>query len=418
MDTPSCSIRVITSNDEFDRLEQEWDTLTRLSSVHIFQTFEWVRTWWKYLAQANFRLHIILFDSNGSLVGIAPLFEERKNLLGIMPVSHLQLIGRGLSDYLDFIVLPGNENRVFESFNSYLRSHAADWTIFDAEDVNEISSIVPSVPQFRRTFGRRLIQHAGNSCASVELPGTEEMLFERMGQTSRNNYKRKVKDFGRKYNGNTEVVEHESDDIQAAIENFSMIHGGRWKSFGHPSAFDREEHKKLHVEFSKKFARRGWLKIFILRAEGEPVAASFGFNYKKRIYLYQCNAYASKEVMRCSPGLIVRVKAMEDGIRNGMNVIDYMRGEEGYKFREWEVATSRNYLLRIISPSWKQVAGAYLLLVDEFIGKVRHRLLQESYEYNRFKITRPKGQQAHLRYLASRTGTLLQRGFKFLFRHV
>lgn len=418
MNESRCTVRVIESNDEFDALEHDWNELANHSSVHIYQTFDWLRTWWKYFGTPNRRLHILLFRSNGNIVGIAPFFVEHKRLLGRTIISRLQLLGSGLSDYVDVLARPGSEEIVVENLVAYLRSHADDWTLCDVESANEHSSLVKFLPRALDGGGGRMFQYQGNICPSVQLPDSEDSLMQNMKSATRENYKRKLKRLQQKCDVQIEVIQHETDGIKDAVETFSKIHGDRWKSLGYPSAFDCEHHRQFHVEFSERFARRGWLKIIVLKANGEPVAVSYAFNFNKRIYLYQCNAYGPEDVMRCSPGLLIRVITMLEGINDGMITLDYLRGDESYKFRGWDVTASKNYLLRIASPSSKKYAGFCLYVISDLLAKSLMRIQREYYEYKRFTMTRSRSALEHLGYLGSKITTLCTLGLNFILRHV
>ncbi|MBA4313278.1 MAG: hypothetical protein C0417_11690 [Chlorobiaceae bacterium] len=411
-------IRIVCTNAEFDALENEWTKLFDQSDVTVFQSYEWLRTWWKYFAKPNFKLNILVFYHNNQIEGIAPLFLETLKIAGLPLARRLQFLGRGLSDYVNFIILPGFEDYIFERFTNYLASSAPFWNLFDIEDVNEDTRLVQRFPHFIEKHGLRLFKFQGNICPQVMLPESPDLLIESMGQTSGHNFKRKVKKLQNNFQTSIDVYKHETDDFQKAIDEFSEIHGSRWKSLGHPSAFDCPAHKEFHVEFSNKFARRGWLRLYILRVNNKPVAASFGFYFNKRIYMYQSNASGSDEVMRCSPGLFLRSIAMSDGIKQGMEVFDYMRGDESYKFSEWDVTIRKNYLLRVKPNKVSRSPGFFLYLVYELGGKACIRIQREYYEYRRFLITKPRTIGDRLKYIFSILGKLNRLGFNFVFRHL
>jgi hypothetical protein len=238
-----------------------------------------------------------------------------------------------------------------------------------------------------------------------------------MGHTSGHNFKRKVKKLQNDFKTSIDLYYNETDDIRKAIDEFSVIHGNRWKSLGHPSAFDCPEHKEFHVEFSKKFARNGWLRLYILRVNNEPVAASYGFYFKDRIYMYQSNACGPEDVMRCSPGSFVRGIAMSDGIKAGIRIFDYMRGDESYKFSEWKSTIRKNYLLRIKPNRISKSPGFLLYLIYELGEKCQDRVTREYYEYRRFLITKPRTVTDRFNYICTAISNLFRLGYNFLVRH-
>jgi CelD/BcsL family acetyltransferase involved in cellulose biosynthesis len=411
-------IKIISNNAEFDAIEIAWSLLFVRSDVTVFQSFEWLRTWWKYFSKPNFKLHIILFYKNGELVGIAPLFMEVIKIAGVPIIRHLQFIGRGLSDYVNLIIKPGDEEFVFEKFAGYLSSTTSSWDIFDIEDVNEETILLNRFPDYLEKYGLSLFSYQGNVCPQVKLPTSPELLIEGMGQTSGHNYKRKLKKFQSNFKSEIELYQHETDDLQKGIEEFSDIHGSRWKSLGYPSAFDSLSHRNFHLEFSRKFARNNWLRLYIMKIDNKPVAASYGFYFKKRIYMYQSNAYASDDIMRCSPGLLLRSFAMMEGIKEGMEIFDYMRGDETYKFSDWKSDSKRNYLFRIKSSKLRKTPPYLLYLAYELFNKCLIRIRREYYEYRRFILAKPRTITSRIFYCGTRIKDLSRLGYNFIIRYL
>jgi hypothetical protein len=157
--------------------------------------------------------------------------------------------------------------------------------------------------------------------------------------------------------------------------------------------------------------------MFFLSADGQPVAVTFCFNYRGRIYMYQSNAHGSDAVMKCSPGFIVRSVAMTEGIAEGMRVFDFLRGDEEYKYREWNAVKSQNWLFRARSPRPASVAGFVFFLAKELGGKVRTRAVREYYEFRRMRIVKRPSPGAAARYIGATALRLLGMGVHFIVRH-
>jgi CelD/BcsL family acetyltransferase involved in cellulose biosynthesis len=132
----ACTVHVVSDQSEFEALRQGWDRLLGRTDATIFQTFEWISTWWKYFAKPHDELHVVVFSCDGRLVGIAPLFRERRKVLGIRIATCLEFIGRGLSDYVDLIIEPGFETQVLKTFAQYLLTNLHLWDIINVEGVS------------------------------------------------------------------------------------------------------------------------------------------------------------------------------------------------------------------------------------------------------------------------------------------
>src|SRR5690242_1252065 len=126
------NIGCIRDCETFKKLEPEWNALLQENrSSSIFLTWEWISTWWEIFGK-DFEMRVLIDrDENGKLRGIAPLMiGHDKGSFG-RNFRCLMIIGqRGdtLAEYLDFIIHPGCEKEVVDSFVGYIVNElAADW---------------------------------------------------------------------------------------------------------------------------------------------------------------------------------------------------------------------------------------------------------------------------------------------------
>lgn len=412
----TCSIETVRTPAEFDALEREWSDLVEAAHVSVFQSYEWLRTWWTHFG-AGRSLWIQVFKHRGEIVGIGPLFAQREKLLGVPVATHIQFIGCGLSDYTDMIIRPGYEQSVLESFARHLTTIPKDWDILDFEDINESSVAARLLPVILRNQHIDVYQYRGNVCPYVTLPEKAEDLLKELGATSRYNFRRKFRNLESQFKTEVKLFRRPEDGLEQAVKEFSFIHGERWKSLGFPSAFDDASHIAFHVEIAKKFAARDWLRMIFLHADGVPVAVTFCFNYRQRIYMYQSNAHGSDAVMKCSPGFLVRSIAMVEGIAERMRVFDFLRGEEDYKYREWNAVDSQNWLFRARSPLSAGKLRFLLFLVKELCLKMRTRVTREVYEFRRMRILKKPTGGMLVNYLLTKVFHLTKMGIQFMIRH-
>jgi len=413
-----CHVRLITTVAEFDALEEDWNKLLQVSKSTVFQTFEWQRTWWKYQSSPQDRLHILLFTLDNRIIGIAPLYRTRRRVFGLPLLRHLQFIGHKLSDYVDFIIQDGKEHIVLNTFVRHLLGTRNEWDVFDIEDVNEGSSSVKFLPGILENHGLSCYLYQGNVCPWISLQASGRTDGRQSDPTASYNFKRKFKRLQQNFASSVEAFQHESDDIQRAVEMFADVHGQRWKSQGYPSAFDDEQFRQYHVEFSRKLARRGWLRMHFLKVDGLPVAVNYSFNYGNRIYMYHSNAHGTEEVMKCSPGYLIRSIAMSEGINEGMTVFDFLRGDETYKYKEWNATDSKNFLVRVSPPSLRGRIRFALFLAVEISAKAQDRVVREYYEFRRFRITERPNIAQEIRYVVNKVSDLGVLGYNFVIRHI
>lgn len=414
---PVRTTAMVHTESEFDALEDTWSELVDQSSASVFLTFEWLRTWWTYFGKGR-QLHCIVFKSNGHIVSIAPLFRERVRLFGMTVATRLQFLGSPMSDYLDIIILPGYEQVVLDDLAGYLRSTSGEWDFLDMENVSETSNAWRLVTRSLKTYGIPISKYSGTLCQQITLAPTYELFFQGLGPHVRDNLKRKFKKLQKEHAVEHEVFKHETDDIPSAVEAFAQIHSERWKSLGYPSAFDDRDNLQFHIDVAKKFARRGWLRLSFIKVDNRRVAVGFGFSFKRRVYLYQCNASGSEDVMRCSPGSLIKVLSIQEAISEGVTIYDFMRGDESYKSREWRTTITRNWLIRATSPRLTGKLRALLYLSYELLLKSKKQISREYYEFRRFRITNEGASASVVRYASNRIAALFRLGSHYILSHM
>ncbi|HEV8539336.1 MAG TPA: GNAT family N-acetyltransferase [Bacteroidota bacterium] len=410
-----CAIRMVRTDSEFDSLEREWNELLTHSQASIFQTFEWLRTWWTYFGK-KLRLHILVFFAGRRMVGIAPMFQQEVKTGGMKVATSLRFIGCGISDYMDIIIRRGFEQDVIEVFASYLQLTSGEWDVFEIVDLNERSPVLQRLPGLLLARGMNVYAYQGNVCPQVSLPDSWEGFLRHIGPKNRYHLKRKKEKLNENFRCEVEIYRDEKDDVPRAVDEFIRIHEHRWRSLGFPSAFDDESHRAFHVDVARRMARRGWLRLLFLKVNGQRVAVSFDFNFNKRIHVYLSHANGPDEIMKCSPGFLIRCLAIERGISENMNVYDFLRGNEAYKYEEFRCVASKNWLVMASSPSPFGKVRFWFFVTRELSVKSIDRLRREYYEFKRFLITKHPTARMIMQFLISKMSLLFSLGYNYIAR--
>jgi CelD/BcsL family acetyltransferase involved in cellulose biosynthesis len=88
----------------------------------------------------------------------------------------------------------------------------------------------------------------------------------------------------------------------------------------------------FHVDALKALAARGWARLFLLRVNGEAVAALYGFSLGKTFQFYQCGMHPGWTHQ--GAGQLMIGNSIDEAIRTGHADFDFLRGGESYK-AEW-----------------------------------------------------------------------------------
>ncbi len=391
------SVEVVDSDAAFDNLEDVWNDLVETADCTIYQTFEWQRTWWKYFGKSR-KLNVLVMREGSTLVGIVPMFIERKSVMGIAVLAVLQFLGSEESDYNDVISPPGYREIVINALVNYLSRPDRQWDCFEIRDVSERFETITLLPARLAAAGFKVHTYKGNVCPQVSLPKTWSQFLEHLGGNLRYQLKKKTERLNKSHQVVTEIVTSGDAAVKEAVGRFAAIHGQRWEGLGYINAFKDPHFLAFHVEAAQKFARRGWLRMLFLNVDGVRVAVNFDFNFRGRIYFYHGNAYASDEIMKFSPGFLLRCTAIEQGIAEGIEVYDMLRGNETYKANDFKCMPIGNWQIRAVPQDFPARVLFSAFLFQELLGKIPKRIRREFQDYRRFSKTKDPSPAIVLEY--------------------
>ena len=67
------------------------------------------------------------------------------------------------------------------------------------------------------------------------------------------------------------------------------------------------------------------------RSAARPIASTFGFQIERKFYLY--NSAYEPDAARLSPGFLLVVRLVKESIENDLEIFDFLRGPERYKYQ-------------------------------------------------------------------------------------
>lgn len=412
----TCDIQLLTTIAQLDALKGEWDTLLTEADSSIFESSEWLMTWWRYYG-AGHDLLCFTFYEGGTLIGIAPFYVRKIRLPLVRDVKQLMFLSCPFSDYQNIIAKRGYEETVIESFCRYLAAHRKDWDLLDIESLNEESCILELLRAKLRKNSLREYLYQGSIAAHVHLPASFEEFLNAMDSRRRHEYRRKWNGLTAAYDVKIEQFTRPGETLHAAMDSFFEIHDARWKSLGYPLEFKDDHVREFWITLTDSFARRGWLNLSFLTVNGSRVAMSLNVTYGNTVYAFHSQAAGPDDIMRFSPGFLIKMRGIEEAIADHRTLYDLLRGEYIYKYRDFGARPSRNWMVRTTSSGKGLRVRFVIFLGFELVKKIRRRLRSEYNEGRRYKLTHGNPPFALLKFLAGRFGTLIQTGIAYLRRN-
>lgn len=329
-------------------IAEEWNELVLSSeNPNIFLTMEWIATWWNHFAEGK-RLFVVVARERRDLVAVLPAWwgsislhrevdlpgagrirDRGTSMLGIRNRG-LCLIGDGgpvSPEYLGPIVRKGYARTVTEPMLRTALDAVKEWSVVRFSDLPVDSESTCIMAGFFRN--KHLLQDfAGERCWYQSLPSKYSTFLDQFSRKHRYNLRRMTKLAEDEFQVTLEKVTEESK-IQMAFSDLFKIHNRSERGMRGEGKWHDLSYMEFHKQLATQFAKKGWLRIYILRFNGAPVAFTYSFLFTNRFSFYQTSY--DREYREYSPGSIILQKTIENAINDGAKVFDYLRGEYEYK---------------------------------------------------------------------------------------
>jgi CelD/BcsL family acetyltransferase involved in cellulose biosynthesis len=345
------TVEVIEDAERFAALREEWTELLQSSASNcLFLTWEWLYTWWKHLGGGK-RLSLLAVRSGDRLIALAPLALSRSRIPALSPLRRLEFLGTGSigSDYLDVVVRGGWESEALEALAEHLQ---AETPMLVLSQVRGEGSFARELAGDLLRKGWHLSSVKTNVCPYITLCARSwPSYLAELGREHRYNFLRRIKHLMRDFEVSFEPARTEEERRQA-LSLLVALHHRRWSQRGGSDALHRPELVSFHEELSRLALERGWLRLYVLRLDGAPAAALYGFVYQRVFYFYQSGfdpLYGKHSV-----GLVAMGLAIRNAVAEGVSEYDLLHGSEEYKYR-WARQT-RDLVRLEVYPSLARVA--------------------------------------------------------------
>ncbi|HEX3154887.1 MAG TPA: GNAT family N-acetyltransferase, partial [Candidatus Angelobacter sp.] len=254
-------------------------------AASIFQTPEWLASWWQSYGRNRSFLALVFEDSIGDLVGIVPFYSDQTPFLGF-GLKTLRMVGAGSgdSDGLNIITAPGYEDVCAKALIAWFASQQK-WRLCRLETLPEHSLAAESL--------LREAQQAGMSLDSalapnfiINLPPTWQQYLDSLDPAFRPLLTRYPKRLKSRFTVQISRCENEGD-LKTQLDTLFDLHQMRWTGRGESGAFASNDRRDFYYRMATAFLQRGWLEFWQLELNGETVGGQFCFRYKDTVSLLQ-----------------------------------------------------------------------------------------------------------------------------------
>ena len=258
----------------------------------------------------------------------------------------IQFIGHG-SDYAEFI-LPKENTKCLELFLDYLLQFS-DWDILELEGINEKSTTAKALLAIRNHYTPELELNDWSSCSYICLSNSLRDFMKSLSRNVRKNLDRRMRRLKENYKVEFKT-QNDFDSVRAAMETFFNLHDKRWNSKGEEGVFATEVNRDFHVSLAETFNEKGWLALYFLTVDDEPISAAYTYDYDQK--KYGCLTGFDPNFGQFGIGNLLKIHIIEECFRKQFSEYDLGRGSESYK-TEWATGVRKNLAMGMTKGGWR-----------------------------------------------------------------
>lgn len=362
MRTQKIVVSVVTSDDDFSALRQDWERL----ATGVFTSWLWQSGWWEQYGHGDgscrqLQIMVAQLEDSGEIVGLLPAYTGIQRVLKIVSVRTLSLMGTGgdtSPDYLNPLIAPGHEVAVSNAFAERLAM--LEWDVMSLHDLG--TSVI-----FRDALLQQLadvnIHHRTGQSAEIRWIALPDNWDQYLSMLS-NNRRYQIRQQRRKFEAAADTrfyVWQDRDCLDHAIDALIELHLKRWESRNTGHSFSTKNYIDFHRELMQQMFEMDCLRLYCLESDKQMVAMLYCYRWKNSIYFFQAGFDTDYEDLRV--GNVIMGYAIEHAINEGNRVFDMLKGDYRYKR---SLAKSTNHTWYITATRFS-VAG--------LIYRFRHELL-------------------------------------------
>lgn len=331
----STSVTVtLESLPPLDQLAELWQKLEVRADTSFFLSWTWIGTW---LATISRRPELLVARADGDIVGLGLMLSRLKVRHRMMPVWTLFLHQTGDEDQ-DVITIEYNDFLIDRRFEQETRNACLQFLLekreFCGRRVSELAFC--GLHEIRTNdlvrLNRPLRELASTGSSRVDLAA-----IRRSGRGYQGGLKpstaRRIRRSLALYRSRGDIAMSSATTVEEALRYFDLagtLHQQRWTSKGYPGAFAFPFYIDFHRRLIQSALPQGQVELIRVNAGNEPIGFLYNFLYRRHVYYY-FSGFRFEADNRLKPGLVCHSLCIERHLENGMDVYDFMGGEQRYK---------------------------------------------------------------------------------------
>ena len=303
--------------EDLEQVATEWSGLLACCDEQVpFATPAWQRMWLRHF-QADRRLRILTVRDGERLLGVIPLLASE---------TAAEFVGHySICDYMDAVAQPGFEAPVLACALDRLKADGV--TSLDLRGLREDSPTLSALEDACSRAGYVAAKEQEALSPRVLLPASWDEYLGLLSKKDRHEMRRKMRRLDSAGDVQMRVITTASDAEPLMEDLFRMM---RLSNHHKEEFLDRPGMQDFFRDLTRTMADEGMLRLYSLTLDGVPVAMVHNLDLGGTLYMY--NSGYDPAFSHYAVGLMSKALLIKDAIENGRKAVDFMRGDESYKY--------------------------------------------------------------------------------------
>ena len=311
--------------DHFAGLAGEWDALVSTSpDGSLFETSEWITSWMESYWPTGETVFLLVHDGP-TLAGAAALLIDEDGEIGCR--GTLTLPRNVQVPHASFVAAAGRRREVLDAVFEHLAVERGVTRVV-LPGVERDSAAWDDTLGIVRQRDLRWLPWEATAIPRVRIESTWDEYLKSRESHVRSELKRKLRNVEK--SGAVEwVVATTPESCAPVLPDVFRIEARSWKQSAGTSFLTEQGAGPFYESLAYRAAERGWLRLYVLYVDGNPVAHLYGIVYKNEYLALKTSYDGSAKSL--SPGAALMAYALRDAFAQGYDAFDFLGVESRWK---------------------------------------------------------------------------------------
>jgi CelD/BcsL family acetyltransferase involved in cellulose biosynthesis len=307
-----------------------WQDLESRSDAAFFLSWNWIGCW---LRETGGSPDVLVGRADGQVVLLGLMVRRRRRDVLPFGIRGVHLNATGQPD-TDIITIEYNGFLIDRDCRAEIATEAVEFLLGEGQNCDELHLKSVPLPYGDALRHPALVYRelARKPSYRIDLDAARATKGGYMASLSTNT-RQKLRQSLRHYEQQGALELHRAADVPEALaflDALGTLHQTTWKGRGESGAFAYPFFVRFHRALIAACLPGGFVEVVRVSCGGAPIGYLYNFLYRRHVLFY-LSGFLYPEDPRLRPGLVTHLMCIEQHLRDGAAVYDFMEGEARYK---------------------------------------------------------------------------------------